>query len=335
MPTIHQLSFSSHCLKDNPLRDPHKRDVLVFAPDNPNRQALPVVFLLAGFTGGGRTHLNQSFGSEAMPQRLERLIAEGKMPPALFVFVDALTAYGGSQYLNSEGTGRYADYITQELVPFVDQHFKTTRRRALAGKSSGGFGALRLAMAHPTLFHAVACHSGDMHFELCYPRSFAPACRRLQKHKGSPKRFFADWRAMPKKPSDSFEALELIAMSAAYSPRARGGIGNNFDLPIDVATCTRIAPVWKRWLRHDPLQLLEQVKAQSALKSLAHLYLDCGTRDEFFLDFGARKFSARCKALGIAHDHQAFDDNHRDVSYRYDISLPRLVRALGRDIASR
>ena len=86
--------------------------------------------------------------------------------------------------------------------------------------------------------------------------------------------------------------------------------------------------MWSRWLAHDPLELIERQENQTALGSLRALFFDCGTRDEFFLDFGARKLSRRLRELSITHEHQEFDDGHRDLSYRYDVSFPRLAAAL-------
>ena len=329
MNRVTQLTVHSRVLRKNPLGDPHERPVLVFQPET--HKPLPVIFMLAGFTGSGQSFLNYDFGSESMPARLTRLIGQG-MPPALFVFVDAMTRYGGSQYLDSPATGRYATHIARELVPFIDAQFRTTGLRALAGKSSGGYGALRLAMDYPELFHAAASHSGDAHFALCYASDFIPACRVLHRYRrrngsADTARFFAEWEAMDKKPGHLFPALELMAMSAAYSPK-RGPVGANFDLPVDLDTGLRRDKVFARWLANDPLVMLEQRRVQKALGSLRALHIECGTRDEYALDFGARLLSRRLRALDIAHTHEEFDDGHRNVTYRYDVSLPRLVKAL-------
>ena len=119
------------------------------------------------------------------------------MPPVIAVFPDCFTRLGGNQYLNSSAIGRYADYLNEELVPFVDKEFRTgegPQHRGCFGKSSGGFGAMRLGMSRPDIWGAVANHSGDAHFDFVYgsrvasrthapaklqttkPQSWAPAC---------------------------------------------------------------------------------------------------------------------------------------------------------------
>jgi len=115
------------------------------------------------------------------------------MEESIIVMPDCMTRYGGSQYVDSAGTGNYESYITEEIVPCVDAALCTLPERphrAIAGKSSGGFGALRLAMLRPDLFGAAASHSGDMAFDLCYRPNFAAAARILEKHNGSLTEFF-------------------------------------------------------------------------------------------------------------------------------------------------
>ena len=85
--------------------------------------------------------------------------------------------------------------------------------------------------------------------------------------------------------------------------------------------------VWRRWLELDPLHMLES--RGDALRSMRLVYIDCGTKDEWHLHLGARLFARRLRELGIAHEHHEFDDGHMNVSYRYDVSLPKLAAALG------
>src|SRR6185436_15074210 len=77
---------------------------------------------------------------------------------------------------------------------------------AVAGKSSGGYGALHLGMRHPELFGAIACHSGDMLFEYCYQPDFPKACSVLQEA-GGVRTFLEGFEAKPQKGTDEFLAL--------------------------------------------------------------------------------------------------------------------------------
>jgi len=96
------------------------------------------------------------------------------------VVVDAWTTYGGSQFVDSPGTGRYHSYLCDKVVPFVDARYRTLpqrEHRAISGKSSGGFGAMITPMLRPDLFGALASHAGDALYELCYLAQFGKAVR--------------------------------------------------------------------------------------------------------------------------------------------------------------
>ena len=109
--------------------------------------------------------------SDNVPERASRLIHEKKMGPAIMVFPDCFTALGGNQYVNSSAIGNYADYLTREIMPFVDREFRTLasrEHRGCFGKSSGGYGAIIHAMKYPQHWGAIADHSGDSYFDFVY-----------------------------------------------------------------------------------------------------------------------------------------------------------------------
>lgn len=327
---VQVIEFESEVLRGNPAGDPAVRRVPVWTPPSyeaePARR-YPVVYVLTGFTGRGRALLNDNLWSPSLDDRLDALVAAGRCGEVIAVMPDCATRFGGSQYLNSAATGRYADHLVDELVPWVDANFRTraTRdARGVAGKSSGGFGALTLGLTRADVFGAVACHSGDLYFEFCYGPDLPKACSVLQEA-GGPRAFLEKFEAKPQKGKDDFLALNILAMAACYSPDPAAELGA--ALPVDLATAEPRPDVWARWLAHDPLRLLAAHEA--ALRSLRLLYLDCGTKDEFHLHHGARRFVRELAARGIAHHYEEFDDGHMNVSYRYDTSLPLLARALG------
>jgi enterochelin esterase family protein len=287
-----------------------------------------VLFVLSGFTGRGRMLLNDDPWQPPLDRRMDRLITAGRCGEMILVLPDCFTRLGGSQYLNSSALGRYEDHLVHELVPWADRRFRTLadrEHRGVAGKSSGGYGALTHAMKHADLFGACACHSGDMAFDYCY-RGEVPAFIEGVQRAGGLGKWFAEFEAKPRKDTPEFAVLNILAMAAAYSPNpAAATMG--IDLPCDLETGAFRPEVWERWLALDPLRMLET--HADALRSLRLLFLDCGTRDEWHLHLGARLFTSRLRELGVAHDYQEFDDGHRSVQYRYDVSLPRLAKALG------
>ena len=147
--TLVVLEHTSKILKDNPLGDPHVRKLAVWLPpqydEGAGRRRFPVLYDLVGFTGSGLAHTNWKPFGDNVPERAARLIREQKMGPAIFVFPDCFTALGGNQYVNSSAIGNYADYLTREIIPFVDREFRTLasrEHRGCFGKSSGGYGSI-------------------------------------------------------------------------------------------------------------------------------------------------------------------------------------------------
>ncbi len=314
--SVQNLRHESSILAGNPLGDPYIRDLFIYLPPGYDEggEKYPTVYCLTGFTGRGKGLLNDNAFTPNLAERMDRLIAAGTIKPMIVVMPDCFTYYGGSQYINSTATGNYEDYLTHEIVPFVDDNFRTTAERdsrAVMGKSSGGYGSLIMGLRHADIFGLVCSTAGDCYFELCYPGDFAKAFRSIKGDaKGFMKRLWAD----EKKSKDFHSALNVIGMSACYSPN-----GTDFDLPFDLETGKIREDVWQSWLVHDPVRLVE--KHVENLKSLNLLYLDAGTRDEYALDIGARVLSKRMSDFGIPHIHEEFDDGHGGISYRYDRSL--------------
>lgn len=319
--------FESQVLRGNPLGDPYVRDIPVYLPPDyeaATSRRFPVIYWLHGFTGIGLSSIAKSLWTPSLPELMDRVIAEGA-PPAILVMPDGSTRYGGSQYINSPATGRYEDHIVRELVPYIDQQYRTqpgADHRGVVGKSSGGYGALVLAMRNPDIFRGVASHSGDMYFEAGYKPFFWKALNVINRHHGMAG-FLRAFDAMPKKARDAADALTiLVAMAQAYS----GNPDGSFDLPLDVTTGEMRDAVWARWLEWDPVMMAE--RHAGALRQLRLLYIECGTRDEWNLHYGARILHRRLEALGIAHEHAEFDDDHGNIQYRYIESLRRLAGAL-------
>jgi S-formylglutathione hydrolase FrmB len=318
----------SKVLRGNPLGDPHLRRVPVYLPPSYGRgeKRYPVIYLLAGFTGSGEMMQNRSPWSETFAERCDRLIARRKMVESIVVMPDPFTRYGGSQFLNSTGTGRYEDHVAKELVAYIDRGYRTipaARSRAVMGKSSGGYGAMVLGMRHPDTFGAVCCTSGDMYFLYGYLPDFPKALDTYRKHGGCAG-FLRWWERRPKRMEMSlFPAINTLAMASCYSPNPKSKLG--FDLPFDEATGELRPDVWRRWLAWDPVVMIDRYARN--LKKLSLLFLDCGTRDDFNLHHGMRIFSRKAKALGIRHIVEEFDDTHMNIQYRYDRSLELISRA--------
>jgi S-formylglutathione hydrolase FrmB len=329
-----EIAIDSPALRDNLLGDPSVRTVAVYLPEgyDDSDADYPVVVDLAGFTGSGLRRLSwQSFG-ESVPQRIDRLVHDAKMGPVVAVFPDCFTTLGGNQYIDSPVTGRWEAFLLDDVLPRIEHDFRVRRgrrHRAVFGKSSGGYGALVHGMRHADHWHAVACHSGDMAFEWVYLRDMPATLDVLARFGGEPARFVAWLREAPKVRSAEMHALMILAMAASYDPAPEVPLG--VRLPVDVQTCEIDGTAWARWLAHDPVRMIEQQHCRQQLSRLGLLFLDCGRRDQYYLHYGARAFVRRLGAFGIPHVYEEFDDDHSNIDYRLDVSLPRLFAAISGD----
>jgi enterochelin esterase-like enzyme len=326
------LEHSSSILRGNPLGDPHVRKLAAWLPHEYRQEGrrFPVLYDLVGFTGSGLSHIGWKPFGDNVPERAARLVREGKMGPAIIVFPDCFTALGGNQYVNSSAIGNYADYLTREIVPFVDREFRSLasrEHRGCFGKSSGGYGAMIHGMKYPKTWGAIADHSGDAYFDFVYGCDWPNTLNELAKYKGKADRVGAFLKAVWKKEKLSTaegHCLMNLCMAATYDPDPRAPLG--FRLPFDLDTGELIPERWRQWRKHDPINLVAKYKAN--LRKLKGIYIDCGSRDQYHIHFGSRILSKRLSREKIKHTYQEFDDNHSDIDYRMDVSLPFLYKAL-------
>ena len=318
-------TIASQLLDGGRFNDPTTRQLAVYVPPNASGP-LPVVMLLPGFTGNWTSFVEAHPWKEAAVKQYERGVQRGEFAPALLVMPDCWTRLGGSQFVDSSCLGAYESYLIQEVVPHVRASYDVRGERfAVCGKSSGGFGAMRLSMRFPRVFGAAASISGDVNFELGYAAEFPAALRGLVDHDMDPARFIAAFLDKPELKGDDHAVLNTLAMAACYSP-ADNALG--FDLPFDLRTCARIDAVWQRWLAFDPLAMIADPELQTNWKTLDCLHLECGLKDQFHLQWGLRLLANRLTDLGIAHDHVEHAGSHFDINHRYPPAIDKLARAL-------
>lgn len=327
---LHFERLESEALRGNALGDARVRPVVVYTPrgyDAQGSRRYPVLYVLHGYVGNALGLVGGRAWETNVLQRADGLIEEGAMPPAIVVIVDGWTRLGGSQYVDSVHNGNYATYAVNEVIPFVDARYRTLARpggRAVLGKSSGGFGAMHLVMEHPGTFAAVASHSGDSYFQLSHPRAFPSVQRTLEKYGYAIEPFVADFEKKNKRAQPEYETMEMLGYAAAYSPRSARAF--DVDLPFDLKTGELRSDVFAQWLAFDPVERIPHRGTE--LGELRLRYVDCGRRDEYALDIGARLMAERMRELGLEVRHEEFDDDHRNVGYRYAVSMPALTAVL-------
>jgi S-formylglutathione hydrolase FrmB len=326
-----EVSFESELLKDNPLGDPFRRPLWIYLPpgyDDEPEKRYPTVYMIQGFTGQLDMWRNRAPFRRNFPELADDLFARGEAPPCIVVWVDCWTSLGGSQFVVSPATGRYHSYLCDEVVPWVDAHYRTLARRehrGIAGKSSGGYGAMITPMLRPDLWGGLATHAGDSLFETCYLPEFREAVRLLrEKYDGSYELFWQDFRSRPAFSRAGDEVLtNEWAMAACYSADEDGTV----HLPFDIDTGELIPEIWQRWLAWDPVRMVPA--HAEGLRSMRAIYIDAGRRDQFFLDLGAEAFRRALVKAGVKDFFfELFDATHTAIEYRYPLSLKYLAERL-------
>jgi pimeloyl-ACP methyl ester carboxylesterase len=304
-------------LRDNPLGDPAKRRLAVFSPDDTKPEApMPLVIYLPGWGGSSEDAIAQGRGAWFC-QVVDRLSAD--QHPIRIAVVDGRSRYGGSQFLNSTATGRYADLVTEEILPAMSARYaaaktKTGPATIIAGHSSGAYGALWLAMHHQEKFAAVVALSPDSNFEVT--------------HK-------------PLVQQPSVQAVTHAELDAAMTPGKSGSLPANGLAKLVMGLCANYAPTagqpghfewlyddrgqwrpesWQRWLDLDPLTMVQN--NPKAFAPTQRIYLDGAEHDEFGANIGARKIQEVLKDRPSPVTFYESQDGHSD-------HLPeRLVRGL-------
>jgi enterochelin esterase-like enzyme len=323
-----RLEVTSRVLAGNPWHDPLTRELPVYVPHgvDPSNTQLPMLVSLAGYTSSGLSAANWRGFEQSLPERLDRLIQQG-MPKVVVAMPDCFTSLGGNQYINTPGLGRYADFVLDECIPLVEQHCKTRRggtTRGVFGKSSGGYGALRLAMDFPGSFAAVAAHAPDAGFEWLFKSSFASLATSLQAHGGDPQQFLERFWRQDKISGDDIHTLMMLGMALSFDPDPEHP--TRVRLPVDLRTLAIDDAAFARWCAHDVLELVPRFGER--LKALSVLHIDVGNRDQYHIQYGVRRLFALLDQLGIAYQGEEFAGTHSNIDWRLDLSLPKLATAL-------
>lgn len=326
-----EVVFESEVLKGNRLGDPYVRPLWVYVPpgyDDDETRRYPSVYMIQGLTGQLDMWRNRSAFRKTYPELADELFARDEAPPCIIVWVDCWTSLGGSQYLDSPATGRYHTYLCDEIVPWVDAHYRTLAardHRGIAGKSSGGYGAMITPMLRPDLFGGLATHAGDALFEFSYLLEFPQTVRALREsYDGSYEKFWESFRSrIPFTRNSDASLLNTWCMAACYSADLDGTV----NLPFDAKTGILIPETWERWLVWDPVRMVP-IHAEG-LSTMKAIYVDAGRHDQYYLDIGATAFHDALAQIGVTDVFfELFEGTHASIEYRYPISLKYLAERL-------
>lgn len=311
---LQTLIVESEALRGNPLGDPIRRAHPVLIPNAPvPKDGFPVVLVLAGFTGNGPNYLNVKTFEPNFAQTLDDAVSRGEAPNAIFVLIDAMTFWGGSQFVDSAGTGNYETFVARDTFDAIKGQLPARKDPAgwcVTGGSSGGYGALHLASKYPEKFGLCAAIAADSFFEANLLPEIWTALAQMQKIGGvvGVKAELKSGKLMKRR--ESHTILNAIAMGLCYAPDENGSV----KWPIDESLGTLREDIWVEWKAHDPLTFLPQRLGN--LRALSGIFLDCGNKDQFQLQYGMRQIREILSKASVQHEYSEFDGNHFDISER-------------------
>jgi S-formylglutathione hydrolase len=306
---VHGKSLEGKLEGDSP-----DRDVSIYLPPsyaNSRDRRYPVVYLLHGYTNSDEgwfgPAVKSGFQSAAttLPAVADRAFAPGGAREMILVMPNAYTVYQGSMFSNSVTTGDWEAYITQDLVSYIDSHYRTIPRRAgraLAGHSMGGYGTIRIAMKYPDVFSSIYILSA-----CCLTANLNPQGASLARAEAI--------HSQADLANASRGTLTMFAEAAAWSPNPKNP-PFFLDLPMKDG---RVQPaVVARWVANAPLAMIDQYV--SNLKRLNSIAIDVGDKDG--LAPSARELSRVLTQYNIQHTFEIYDGDHTNrIAARVETKL--------------
>ncbi len=287
---VEQIIVHGKSLEGNLSGDTADRIVKVYLPPGyakDSRRRYPVVYFLHGILARADNYV----ATLKWPESIDRATADGKLQPIIFVLPDAMNRYEGSMYSNSIVTGDWEGFVAEDLVSYIDTHYRTVAKRearGLAGHSMGGYGTLRIGMKHPEVFSSLYAMSS-----CCLdPRGVAPSDADLEKLNSR-----EDVDTLP-----PFARLTLAA-AAAWTPNAQRP-----PLYMDLPTRDGkpVPEVLAQFAANAPTVMVAQYVPN--LKRYKAIVIDGGRQDP--ISSGTVVMDIALTKLGVPHVFDPYDGDH-------------------------
>ncbi|GAB2498286.1 alpha/beta hydrolase [Algoriphagus taiwanensis] len=294
--TKERIKVHSKALEGNLIGDPADRDVTVYLPPsyakNPEKR-FPVLYMLHGFTDND----SQWFGWEKhwinLQDVIEQSLAEGLSKEMIVVMPNAYNRFKGSMYASSATIGDWETFVTQELVSYIDSHYRsipTKESRGLAGHSMGGFGTLRLGMKNPNVYSAIYALSP------CCMDGGASTNPELMKKLES--------LTPDQLQETSFMEIAALATSAAFAPNPKNP-PLYLDLPAKDGEIRQ--DVINKIIANRTLNYVDQYIPN--LRKLNAIGLDAGLQDRGISE-ATKKLHEILESYGIPHLYESYEGDH-------------------------
>ena len=291
---VHGVSLEGNLSGDSP-----DRDVTIYLPpgyDADANRRYPVIYMLHGYTDSDERWMGLRQSWINLSAVLDSTFAEDGARGMILVMPNAYTRFQGSMYSNSITTGYWEDFVTRDLVAWVDGNYRTIATRdgrGLAGHSMGGYGAVRIGMKHPEVYAAVYALS-----PCCMaPRSAAPealaAMRRAE-----------EITTMEQFAAAPFGTRALIASAAAWAPNPAKP---PFFLDLPTENGEPRHDVIARMAANAPLAMVDQYIPN--LKRLRGFAIDSGDEDRGIAP-AVRELHEILDARGVDHLFAIYPGDH-------------------------
>jgi len=297
--TVDRIIVHGKGLEGNLEGDSPDREVLVYLPASyktSRGRRYPVVYMLHGFTDdpdhwwGFKQHFIN------LPEVLDKAFADGSAKETIVAMPNSYTAFQGSMYSNSVTTGAWEDYVAQELVAYIDGHYRTLANaasRGLAGHSMGGYGALKIGMKHPEVYSSLYAMSPCC---LSAPNA-APAGRGGRGGRAEEVHTLADAAKA------DFGTAASLSEAAAWSP-------NPQNPPLYLDTLTRegqVRPeIAAKWAANAPLAMIDQYICN--LRRFKAFAIDVGLQDGLGRD--VKVLDGILNSYGLRHTYETYEGDH-------------------------
>jgi S-formylglutathione hydrolase len=312
--SVEKVSVHGVALQGNLEGDSPDRDVFIYLPPSytTNRnQRYPVVYLLHGYGLTGERWMTFTNLAAAA----DKDIAAGTMREMILVNPDAFTKYSGSMYSASATTGDWESYIADDLVSYVDSHYRTIANRmsrGLGGHSMGGYGTIRIGMKRPDVFSSLYIMSACCLMNNPFPagnrgagaRAAAPPDRS-----GAPRAAEAGQRGEGRRGGEEsgrgrggFGNVQA-ALAAAFSPNPKNP-PDFFDNPIKDGEPQPL--VVAKWAANSPLAMIDQYVTN--LKKYHAIIGEVGTQDG--LAAANRQMDQIFTDFGVTHTFETYEGDH-------------------------
>ena len=311
---INTIKISAPSLKNNLVGEAAERTIQVYLPPSygiPDKH-FPVIYYLPGYGDSGMIGFN-------LPGIMDRLVSDGKVNEIIIVVANGMNKLGGSFYTNSPVTDNWEDFIAQDVVGYVDGHFRTLAQaesRGITGHSMGGFGALNIAMHRPDVFGAVYSMSPGLFDENGLAESQMFESERLIQ---SFIKFEEKLSALPleeaKTRISSSPDQFTLSYGFAFAPNPdRHPPYFNYPFTEVDGKLVRNDEIWKKWESGFGGIADEVILYKDNLLKLKGIVVDYGEYDEYnWIPKGCIYFGEQLTAAGIPVKVEAYSGSHQSV----------------------